>query len=123
MALRATLLVREDGWINSTTPSLDTANVTLFSDGITTATPDDNPLADALLSLGWLVLLFYCCCPRKVPDERYWRGRQLRELALLERQRHIAQEARDNQSPLERKRGVQQAMITKVRRGSVNVVT
>jgi hypothetical protein len=134
MALHNALLFVEDlGLANHTTMrSLDAANATLFSNHSSTNTSttgtemhDGNPLLYGLLSLGWFLLFYYCCCRSKIPDERLWRGEEIRQRALEERLRQRAQEARDNQSPLERKRLVHQAMITKVRiRGQCgNVVT
>jgi hypothetical protein len=118
MALHETFIVfHEDLRLannhNNTTP----ANATLFSNpSKNTATSDDgNPLLNAILSLGWLLLVVYCCCRRSnIPDERLWRGREMRERALEQQQRQLEEEARQNQSPLERKRLVQQAIITKV---------
>jgi hypothetical protein len=108
---------------STTSSSLDAANDTLFSNTTITATPDDHhhPHANALLYLGWCLaymLFMYYCCRSKIPDERHWRGREMRQRALERRPQQLAQEARDNQSPLERKRLVQQAMITKVRKGT-----
>jgi hypothetical protein len=123
MALHETIVFNEDiiGLVinNSTARSLDTANATLFpedsSTSITTSTSSDTPFSYAFLSLGWLVVLLYCVCRRNVVDQRHWRGREIRQQALEERLRQRAQQERDNQSPLERRKLVQKAIITKVR--------
>jgi hypothetical protein len=79
-----------------------------------------DPVTNAILSLGWLFLLLYCCTRHQVPAEELRRAREIREQAARSYQERPTQEQQEkqqeNESTQDRQLRVDASLRTKVRR-------
>jgi len=99
--------------VSNYTSMMSPQNPNLPLQNTTNSGRDSADVLANLLAIGWVFVIMWCCCQRRPPDRRHWRGEEIRRRYLEIQERRRAREERKQQTPQYRQSLVQYNMRTK----------